>query len=92
MTEIKVLVWKASEAAGAPDVEVKVPVSLAKWVPKMMVLVPRKTRLELWGEEADFASIFQNLQQMIDEAVDSGSNEIADIKTKDSRMKILVEK
>jgi hypothetical protein len=92
MAEIKVLVWKGGEAAGEPDVEVKVPASLAKWVPRMMALVPRKTKVELWGEQADFATIFGNLEQMINEAVAGGSKEIADIKTKESHLKILVER
>jgi hypothetical protein len=93
MADIKILVWKAREPAeGAePDVEVKMPTSLARWVPKMMVFVPKKTREETWGADADF-SMFADLDKMLNELPESGVKEVMDVKTKDSRVKILIER
>lgn len=92
MAEIKVLVWKTSEALGEPDVEVKVPASLARWIPKMMAFVPKKAKSEVWGEDTDFSALFTNLEQLVNEAVQGGSKEIADVRTKESHVKILVER
>lgn len=93
MADIKVLVWKAREpTVGAePDVEVKVPASLARWVPRMMTLVPKKSREETFGADVDF-SMFADLEKMINEMPESGVKEIMDVKTKDSRVKVLVER
>ncbi len=91
MTNIKVLVWKNSEPAGEPDVEVKIPASLAKWVPRLMVFVPKKTREELWEKNVDFGAIFANIEQLITEAAKNGIGEVADVKTKESHVKVLVE-
>ncbi len=92
MSSLKILVWKTSEPVGDPDVEVRIPASLARWVPRMMMFVPKKTKEELWGEKADFNAIFANIEQMVSEAAESGLNEILDVKTKDSHVKVLVEK
>lgn len=93
MADIKILVWRAREPAeGAePDVEVKVPASLARWVPRMMAFVPKKTRDETWGADADF-SAFADLEKIVNEMPESGVKEIMDIKTKESRIKVLVER
>jgi len=93
MADIKILVWKTPEpSAGAqPDVEVKMPASLARWVPKMMAFVPKKNREETWGADADF-SMFADLEKMLNELPESGVREIMDVKTKDSRVKVLVER
>jgi len=93
MADIKILVWKAREPpeGAEPDVEVKMPASLARWVPKMMAFVPKKSRDEAWGADADF-SMFADLEKMLNELPESGVREIMDVKTKDSRGKVLVER
>ena len=93
MADIKILVWKAREPpeGAEPDVEVKMPVSLARWVPRMMTFVPKKTRDETWGSDADF-SVFGDLERMVNEMPEAGVREIMDVKTKDSRIKVLIER
>jgi len=93
MADIKILVWKSREPleGAQPDVEVKMPAALARWVPRMMAFVPRKTREETWGADADF-SMFADLEKMVDELPDAGVKEVMDVKTKDSRIKVLVER
>jgi hypothetical protein len=91
LSYLKILVWKTSEPVGDPDVEVKIPSSLARWVPRMMMFVPRKTKEELWGANADFNAIFANIEQMVSDAVESGVKEVLDVKTKDSHVKVLIE-
>ncbi len=92
MSSLKILVWKTTEPVGEPDVEVKMPSSLAKWVPRMMMFVPKKTKDELWGANADFDAVFANIEQMVSEAAEGGLSEVLDVKTKDAHVKILVEK
>ncbi len=92
MSVLKILVWKTSEPVGDPDVEVKMPSSMARWVPRMMMFVPRKTKEELWGADADFDAIFANIEQMMSEAAAGGSSEVLDVKTKDAHVKVLIEK
>lgn len=93
MADIKILVWKTREPAqGAdPEVEVRMPAAMARWVPKLMAFVPKKQREETWGADADF-SMFADVEKMINELPDTGIKEIMDVKTKDSRIKILVER
>lgn len=93
MADIKILVWKAREPpeGAEPDVEVRMPASLAKWVPRMMRFIPKKTREETWGEDADY-SVFADLEKMVNELPETGIREIMDVKTKDSRLKVLVER
>lgn len=93
MADIKILVWKMREPpeGAEPEVEVKMPASLAKWVPRMMAFVPKKQREETWGANADF-SMFADLDKMLNELPESGVKEIMDVKTRDSRVKILVER
>ncbi len=93
MANIKVLVWRTREPpeGAEPEVEVKVPAALARWLPKFMVFVPKKARDETWGADADF-SVFADLEKMLNELPESGVKEIMDVKTKDSRVKVLVER
>jgi len=93
MADIKILVWRTPEppAGAQPDVEVKIPASLARWVPKMMAFVPKKSREETWGADADF-SMFADLEKMLNALPEAGVREIMDVKTKDSRVKVLVER
>ncbi len=91
MSNVKILVWQNREGTGDPDVEVLVPTKLAKWVPRMMKFMPKKTKEETWGSDVDFEEVFGNIEKLIEEAVQSGQNELMDVKTKDSHIKILVE-
>ncbi len=93
MASIKVLVWKMPEPpeGAAPEVEVKMPAALARWFPKFMAFVPKKAREETWGPDADF-SMFADLEKMVNDLPEAGIKEIMDVKTKDSRIKVLVER
>lgn len=91
MSNLKILVWQNKEGAGEPDVEVKVPTSLAKWVPRLMKFVPRKTKEETWGHDINFDEMFADINTLVEEAAKSGQPELMDVKTKDSYVKILVE-
>jgi len=92
MTDIKVLVWKKSEAVGEPDVEVRIPAKMAKWVPRMMAFMPKKTQVELWGENADFGAMMGNMEQLVNEAVAGGETDLMEVKTKDSHVKVFIQK
>ena len=92
MADIKILVWKKSEAVGDPDVEVRIPARLAKWVPRMMAFMPKKTQVDLWGENADFGAMMGNLEQLVNEAAASGATDLMEVTTKDSHVKIILQK
>jgi hypothetical protein len=93
MADIRVLVWKTPDPSqgAVPDVEVRIPASLARWVPRMMTFVPKKNREEVWGPDADF-SMFADLEKMLNELPEAGVKEIMDVKTKEARVKVLVER
>jgi hypothetical protein len=90
MTDLQILVWKNKEASGEPETVVTIPVSLAKWLPKMMRFVPTKTKEETWGREVDFEALVSDLEKIVEEAQSSGRNELMDVRTTDSHVKILV--
>lgn len=92
MANIKVLVWREREppAGSMPEVEATIPASLAKFIPRLMTLVPRKARDESWAD-ADF-SVLADLEKAVAEMSEGGPTEVMDIKTKDSRIKVLVER
>ncbi len=92
MSNLKILVWREGEPRGEPDVEVKIPATLAKWVPRMMALVPKKTKAEVWGDEADFKNMFANIEELIKEATERGVLELMDVKTKEGHVKVLIER
>ena len=92
MSNLVVLVWQKREATGEPDVEVRIPTSLAKWVPRMMKFVPQKTREENWGRDIDFDGMFADIESLVKEASESGHPEIMTVKTRDANVKITVEK
>lgn len=86
-----IMVWEHREPQGDPDVEVKIPASMAKWIPKMMKFVPKKNREELWGGDVDFDSMFSDIDQMIKSAAASGSREVMSVRAKDTHVKVLVQ-
>lgn len=91
MSNLKILVWKNTSGVGEPEVEVKIPTRLARWIPRLMRFVPKKTMEDNWGTDVDFNKMFVELEGLIKEASEGGQPEIMDVKTKDSHVKILVE-
>ena len=89
MGKLKILVWETREPTGEPAVEVTIPAYLAKWVPRMMKFMPKKTKEEVWGEDVDFKDF--NLDELIKEATEKGESEIMEVKAKDAYVKIYVE-
>ncbi len=91
MAKLKIVVWQSkNQPVGEPDVEVTIPSYMAKWVPRMMKLMPKQTKEDIWGSDVDFKDF--NLDEMIKEAVESGENQVMEVKSKDSYVKISVEK
>ncbi len=91
MSNLKILVWQNREGTGEADVEVRIPTNMAKWVPRLMRFMPKKTMEETWGSDVNFDEMFIDIEKLVKEAAESGQPEIMDIKTKDSHVKILVE-
>jgi len=93
MANLMILIWRNREATGDPDVEVSIPASMAKWVPKLMKFVPKKTREETWGgQEVDFDAMFADLEKVVQEAIQTGEAELMSVKTRDGFVRIKVEK
>lgn len=91
LADLKILVWEHREPRGDPDVEVKIPASMARWIPKMMRFVPRKTKDELWGGGVDFDTMFADIDQIIKAAPSGGSQELISVRAKDTHVKVLVQ-
>lgn len=91
MADLKILVWEHREAQGEPDVEVRIPATMAKWIPRMMRFVPKKNREEMWGADVDFAAMFADIDQMIRTASASGSQELMSVRAKDTHVKVLLQ-
>lgn len=93
MANLIVLIWRNKEGSGEPDVEVKIPASMAKWVPRLMRFVPKKTREETWGgQEVDFDAVFADLEKLVQDATQMGQAELMSVKTHDGFVRITVEK
>ena len=84
--------WQNKEGSGDPDVEVRIPASLAGWVPRLMRFVPRKTKEDTWGEDVDFNAIFADLESLVKDAAEKGQTELMTVKTKDAFVRITLEK
>jgi len=91
MADLMILVWDHREPQGEPDVEVKIPATMAKWIPKMMRFVPKKNREDMWGEGVDFDAMFSDIDQMIKTAAASGSQELMSVRAKDTHVKVLIQ-
>lgn len=90
-SKLKILVWEdVANADEEPMVDVTMPTYLAKWADRMMKLMPKKAREEMWGEGVDLGEL--NFAELIKEAVESGENEIMEVKVRDkeSNKKMLV--
>jgi len=93
MANLLIQIWRNKEGAGDPDVEVKIPASMSKWVPRLMRFVPKKTKEETWGgQEVDFDAVFADLEKVVQEAVQTGQAELMSVKTRDGFVRITVEK
>ncbi|HYB07911.1 MAG TPA: hypothetical protein VEB87_07170 [Nitrososphaerales archaeon] len=92
MANLLVLIWHNKEGAGEPDAEVRIPASMAKWVPRLMRFVPKRTKEETWGQEVDFDAVFADLEKAVQEAVQTGLTELMTVKTHDGFVRIMVEK
>lgn len=90
MPKLKILVWeKKREPIGEPDVEVIIPSYMAKWAPRMMRLMPREARQELWGDDFNLSDI--NLDEMIQEAIAAGESLLMEVKSREAYVKIILE-
>jgi len=90
MADLMILVWDHREPQGDPDVEVKIPATMAKWIPTMMRFVPKKNREEMWGDQVDFNAMFADIDQMIKSAAASGNQELMSVRAKDTHVKVLI--
>jgi hypothetical protein len=90
MARLKILVWETGDRSGEPDVEVTIPAYLAKWVPRMMRLMPKKAKDEVWGGDVNLSEF--NLDELITEAIEKGESEIMEVKAKNAHVKIYIEK
>ena len=89
MAKLKILVWKSREGTGTPDAEVTIPAHLSKWASRMMRFMPKNVK-EDWGKEIDLKDF--DLDELIKEAMEKGESEILDVRAKNARVKIVVEK
>ncbi len=81
-TKLKILVWEDVDSEEEePMVDVSMPIYLAKWADRMMKLMPKKAKEEMWSEDVDLSDL--NFEELIKEAVDSGENEIMEVKARD---------
>ena len=92
MSNLRILVWKNPEGTGEPEVEVTIPTRLARWIPRMMKFMPRKTMEENWGGQVDWESMLSEVDSLIKEAEVGGAPELVRVKTRDSFVRITVEK
>ena len=91
MANVIILVWKNRDGTGEPEAEVRIPTNLAKWLPRMMMFVPKKTKEETWGQDIDFGAVAAGMGKMVEEALASGPAEPKTVRTKGSFVKISVE-
>ncbi len=89
MAKLKILVWESSTPSGEPDVEVTIPSYLAKWAPRMMRMMPKAAREEVWGTDVNFDDF--NLDELMKEAIDQGETELLEVKSRDSYVRIFIE-
>jgi hypothetical protein len=89
MVKLKILVWESRTPSGEPEVEVTIPSYLAKWAPRMMRMMPREAREEVWGTDVNWDDF--NLDELMREAIDQGESELLEVKSKDSYVKIFIE-
>lgn len=80
--KLKILVWEDVDSEEEePMVDVTMPIYLAKWADRMMKLMPKKAKEEMWSEDVDLSDL--NFEELIKEAVDSGESDIMEVKARD---------
>jgi hypothetical protein len=89
MVKLKILVWDSRKPSGEPEVEVTIPSYLAKWAPRMMRMMPREAREEVWGEDVNWDDF--NLDELMREAIEQGETELLEVKSRDSYVRIFIE-
>jgi len=89
MVKLKILVWESNTPSGEPEVEVTIPSYLAKWAPRMMRMMPREAREEVWGADVNWDDF--NLDELMKEAIDHGETELLEVKSRDSYVRIYIE-
>jgi len=89
MVKLKILVWESNTPSGEPEVEVTIPSYLAKWAPRMMRMMPREAREEVWGADVNWDDF--NLDELMKEAIDHGETELLEVKSRDSYVRIFIE-
>jgi hypothetical protein len=62
---------------------------LAKWAPRMMRMMPRAAREEVWGTDIDWEDF--NLDELMWETIDQGETEPPEVKSRDSYVRIFIE-
>jgi hypothetical protein len=92
MANLVILVWKNREGTGEPEAEVRIPTNLVKWLPRMMMFVPKKTKEETWGQDLDFSALAADIDNLVKEATASGQMEPMTVKSKDAFVKMFIEK
>lgn len=86
------MVWKNREGTGEPEAEIRVPANLAKWLPRLMIFVPKKTKEEVWGQDIDFGAMAADIDKMVQEAVATSPTMPMTIRTTDAFISISIEK
>ena len=90
MPKLKILVWEdRREPVGEPDVEVIIPSYMAKWAPRMMRLMPKEARRDLWGDDFNLGDL--DLDEMLKEAIDAGESLLLEVKSREAYVKIVLE-
>jgi hypothetical protein len=89
VVKLKILVWESRTPSGEPDVEVTIPSYLAKWAPRMMRMMPRVAREEVWGTDVNWDDF--NLDELMREAIEQGETELLEVKSRNSYVRIYIE-
>jgi hypothetical protein len=89
LVKLKIVVWESGSPSGDPDVEVTIPSYLAKWAPRMMRMMPKEAREEVWGTDVNWDDF--NLDELMIEAIEQGESELLEVKSKDSYVRIYIE-
>jgi hypothetical protein len=89
VVKLKILVWESRTPSGEPYVEVTIPSYLAKWAPRMMRMMPREAREEVWGTDVNWDDF--NLDELMREAIEQGETELLEVKSRNSYVRIYIE-
>ena len=89
MVRLKILVWESGNPTDEPDVEVTIPSYLAKWAPRMVRMMPKEVREEVWGSDVNWDDF--NLDELMMEAIDQGETELLEVKSRESYVRIYIE-